>query len=304
MYYGEFIQEVMEVKKKTDRLYIYGGGMRGKELSHILTRNGISVDGFLTTNAEKSLKVLGLPVLTADRVIVENAGIILGLNDMYTQEVTEYLKTMDVDFSKVVDGGKYISRDRSNSELRDYPTLEVTTVIGCRVNCQYCPQKLLLNKYYEVDKNRIRQLTVKDFKLFLEHTPDNCTVMFAGMAEPFLNPDCTQMLRLACDAGRNVSLYTTLEGTTEKDIDEILGLPLRFVALHVADEKHFAHITETDAYYKHVERLLNATKENGDPFVNDVSAQAEPPRRMTELLKGKYEVLTSLHDRAGNLGGG
>lgn len=303
MYYGEFIKEVNALNDKTGRLYIYGAGLRGKELCHILTRNNIEVDGFIVTKAEKNSRVLGLPVLTARTVMFENVGIIVGLGDIYTKEVMKYLKEQKVDFSRVVDGGKFISQDRGSKDLQDNPTVEITTMIGCRVNCKYCPQKVLLKSYYKCNPNRQSMMCLEDFKIFLKHTPDNCDLMFAGMSEPFLNPDCVKMLTLACEAGRNVSLYVTLEGATSKDVDDILKLPLFFVGLHVADELGNAHITVTEEYYKSVEKLINATKANGEPFINDISAQANPLPRIAEMCKGKYEVLISLQDRAGNLQG-
>lgn len=303
MYYGEFIEEVIALKKKTDRLYIYGAGLRGKELCHILSRNEVAVDGFIVTKAEVNAQALGFPVITASTVMFDNVGIVVGLGDIYTKEVMEYLKNQKVDFERVVDGGKYISQDRGSKDLQDNPTVEVTTMIGCRVNCKYCPQKVLLSKYFEHDKNRKSVMTVDDFKIFLNNTPDNCDLMFAGMVEPFLNPACTQMLTMACDAGRNVSLYTALEGATSKDVDAILQLPFQFVGLHVADESGNAHITVTEEYFKNIERLLTAEKANGEPFVNDVSAQANPLPEIARMCKGKYEVLISLQDRAGNLEG-
>lgn len=303
MFYGEFIQEVNELKEKTDKLYIYGAGLRGKELCHILSRNNIRIDGFIATKAEEGASALGFPVITASTVMYENVGIIIGLGDIYTKEVVEYLEEKNVDFSRVVDGGKYISKDRGSKDLQDNPTLEITTVIGCKVNCRYCPQKVLLGRYFEKDKNRKHVMSLEDFKVFLRHTPEHCDFMFAGMSEPYLNPDCTEMLKLACEAGKNVSLYTTLEGITQKDVDEILKLPFQFVGLHVADEKNFASITVTEEYYRIVERLINAEKPNGEPFINDMSAQATPLPRIMEMCKGKYEVLISLQDRAGNLKG-
>lgn len=303
MYYGDFIQEVNELKEKTEKIYIYGAGLRGKELCHILNRNGITINGFIVTKIEKKEEALGFPILSAESVMHNNVGIIIGLGDIYTEEVVKYLKEKKVDFNRVVDGGKYISQDRGSKDLQDNPTVEVTTMIGCKVNCKYCPQSILLRKYYEHDKKRANKMTVEDFKIFLKNTPDNCDFMFAGMVEPFLNPDCVEMLTLACEAGRNVSLYTTLEGVTTDDVDKILKLPFQFVGLHVADEMNNAHITITEEYYKNVERLINAVKENGEPFINDISAQANPLPKIQEMCKGKYEVLVSLQDRAGNLEG-
>ena len=149
MFYGEFIQEVNELAEKTDKLYIYGAGLRGKELCHILSRNNIRIDGFIATKAEEGASALGFPIITASTVMYENVGIIIGLGDIYTKEVVEYLKEENVDFGRVVDGGKYISKDRGSKDLQDNPTLEITTVIGCKVNCRYCPQKVLLGRYFE-----------------------------------------------------------------------------------------------------------------------------------------------------------
>ncbi|MCM1219897.1 MAG: radical SAM protein [Lachnospiraceae bacterium] len=303
MFYGEFIQEVKELIEKTDQLYIYGAGLRGKELCHILARNNIQIDGFIVTRVENAKQALGFPIIAASTVMHDNVGIIIGLGDIYTKEVKEYLQEQGVNFSRVIDGGKYISQDRGSKDLQDNPTLEITTVIGCKVNCRYCPQSVLLRRYFEKDKNRKNVMSLEDFKVFLKYTPDKCDFMFAGMSEPYLNPNCTEMLKLACEAGKNVSLYTTLEGITQRDVDEILELPFQFVGLHVADERNFAKITVSEEYYKIVERMINATKPSGEPFINDMSAQAAPLPRILEMCKEKYEVLISLQDRAGNLAG-
>ena len=85
MFYGEFIEEVNELKSRTDKIYIYGAGLRGKELCHILARNDIQIDGFAVTKAEKDTLTLGYPVITAETVIHENTGIIIGLGDIYTK---------------------------------------------------------------------------------------------------------------------------------------------------------------------------------------------------------------------------
>jgi len=303
MFYGEFIKEVKELMKRTEQIYIYGAGLRGKELCHILTRNGITIDGFIVTKAEEDIQVLGFPVMTASHVMFGEVGIIIGLGDIYTKEVMQYIHEQNIDMDRVIYGGKYISKDRGSKDLQDNPTLEITTVIGCNVNCRYCPQKVLLKRYYEKDRNRKHIMSLEDFSVFLSHTPDNCDFMFAGMSEPYLNPACTEMLKMACETGRNVSLYTTLEGASQKDVEEILKLPFQFVGLHVADKNNFAHIHVTEEYYQNVEKLINAEKPNGEPFVNDISAQAEQLSRIMEMCKGKYEVLISLQDRAGNLEG-
>nr|WP_300822968.1 hypothetical protein [uncultured Acetatifactor sp.] len=85
MFYGEFIREVEELNKKTDGLYIYGAGLRGKELCHILTRNHIRIEGFIVTQAETEAQALGFPIITASTVMYDNIGIIIGLGDLYNR---------------------------------------------------------------------------------------------------------------------------------------------------------------------------------------------------------------------------
>ena len=301
MYYGAFIDEVRHIKDSTKKLYVYGAGLRGRELYHILFRNGILIDGFIVTKVDKITQVLDRPVLQAEQVIFDNVGIIIGLGDIYTEEVMKYLTESNIPSERIVDGGKYISQDRGSKELQDNPTVEITTVLGCRVQCKYCPQSLLMQKYFCDNKKRPSIMSLDDFKKIVRNTPDNCDFMFAGMAEPFLNPECLNMLKVSCEAGRNVSLYTTLEGGDQNDIDEILKLPLQFVGLHVADKLGNANITVSERYIKNVEKMINAKKLNGENFINDISAQGEPIPEIEKLCRGKYEVLISLQDRAGNL---
>lgn len=304
MNYQEFIQTAEQLRKNVEELYVYGAGMYGKEIAGLLIRNGIKVDGFVVTKQEEHSDITGLPVRYAGDVIHRQAvGFVLGVNDLYKKEITNYLLKQEIDFSKVIDGGKYITQLKEASHLRDTPVLEINTVLGCGVNCRFCPQEIMTKEYYEKNKKRRRIMRLEDFKFFLGQLPDDCDVVFAGMAEPFLNPDCTEMLKLACSMGRKVFLYTTLEGMKQEDLEEILKLPFWFVGLHVADEKNYAHITVSEAYYRNIERMVKAVKPNGEPFIDDISAQAAPLSRIAEICKGKYEVLVSLHDRCGQLDG-
>lgn len=48
-------------------------------------------------------------------------------------------------------------------------SLEVSLTIGCRLDCKYCPQRLLLSRYFENDPTRNAQLK---FDSFVLHIPD------------------------------------------------------------------------------------------------------------------------------------
>jgi biotin synthase-like enzyme len=45
-------------------------------------------------------------------------------------------------------------------------TMEITTVIGCKIRCAYCPQSKLMKKYAE--KSNIYKMTFDTFKSCLD----------------------------------------------------------------------------------------------------------------------------------------
>lgn len=183
------------------------------------------------------------------------------------------------------------------------PNLEITTRIGCNVNCRFCPQSLLMDVYFKENKDRDKLMSLETFSKCLEKLPINYRVVFSGFSEPLLNPDCIEMIKLACQSGRQVDLYTTLVGATGDVIDQICDIPFRSVILHVADQYGYARIPVSDQYYKNVEKLINTRKKDGARLIDKCSSQAEPDPRIAEICSGKYDILTICHDRAGNLTG-
>lgn len=301
MYFTKLIEDVTTIKKETEKLYIYGAGFYGKDVYRALDNNGIKVDGFLVTKENQNKTVFGLPVVVAENVLKENIGIVIGLSDTYVDQVLTYLEANHVDMSHVINGGKYITDTGGREDLRDSKVLEVSTIMGCSVNCRFCPQDVMLKRYYEKDKKRQRVMTIENFKVILEHTPQECIIDFSGMTEPFNNPDCLQMIKMACDAGRKVYLFTTLAGVDEETVDELLKLPVYYMTLHVADKCGYAYIPTTETYYKNVEKVTSAKKRDGSPFVDFINAQTDPDERVAEIVKGKYEVMRSVQNRAGNV---
>ena len=64
--------------------------------------------------------------------------------------------------------------------------LELSLTIGCRLDCLYCPQKLLLNKYYEKEKARKSKLEFEDFKIALDKVR---RYLFLGCQNRFIMRD-------------------------------------------------------------------------------------------------------------------
>lgn len=183
------------------------------------------------------------------------------------------------------------------------PCLDITTKIGCSVNCKYCPQDVLLKEYYKSNSDRERYLRVDTLIKCMENMPDNAAYQFGGMSEPFLNPNCLELIQAICDRKHTVNLYTTLVGLDEETLYKVMELPIDFVTLHVADARGYAKIPATEEYYRLLEIAVNYKRKNGKPFVNMCNAQAEPDMRVHEICGGKFTISSTLLDRAGNLKG-
>ena len=301
MRFDKLNQDVKRIVSETERLYIYGAGFYGKDICRALLNNGFQPDGFIVTKEMKLNSVLGLPVILAEKVLDQNIGIVIGLSDTYVDQVMDFLKRSGFNMDHVVNGGRYITATGGREDLRDSKVLEVSTMMGCTVNCHYCPQDVMLKEYYKNDRNRQRVMTIENFRTILKNTPQDCIIDFSGMTEPFDNPDCLKMIRLACEAGRKVYIFTTLSQVGEETVDELVKLPIYYLTLHVADKKKYAFIPTTETYYRNVEKVIKAKKKDGNPFVDFVNAQTDPDARVAEIVKGKYEVMRSVQNRAGNV---
>ena len=102
-------------------------------------------------------------------------------------------------------GEKTRNTPLSNKKLH---ALELSLTIGCQLDCLYCPQKLLLSKYYSADKNRKNSLSFEDFKKALDKVEKNSSISFCGMSEPFHNQYCADMIVYTYKQGYKLSLLT------------------------------------------------------------------------------------------------
>ena len=181
----------------------------------------------------------------------------------------------------------------------EVPTLEITTRLGCRVNCRYCPQKLLATRYARRSDQTV--LTFETFKICVDKLPPNAIVCFAGFSEPFLSSLALDMLEYVHAVRRPMSLFTTLVGLTIDQFDRLERLDFRKVVLHLPDEKGFAEIPVTPEYLALFERVLEARKPDGRRFVDKMTCQTKPPAEIFSRVAGRYHVAWNMTNRAGNL---
>ena len=127
--------------------------------------------------------------------------------------------------------------------------VEFTLDMGCPNSCVYCPQKLLMSRYYENDGKRKSSMTLGDFKNILENIPKEVAIDFAGMGEPLINPEAVDMMAYAARKGHKVHLYTSLRGASPKQILRLKDLPISSFVLHLPDGDGLMKL-KVDADYK------------------------------------------------------
>jgi hypothetical protein len=133
--------------------------------------------------------------------------------------------------------------------------LEITTKIGCQVNCRYCPQQKLIKAYAR--RSAILDMDMETFTACLETIPTNVALHFSGMCEPWLNPHCTEMVLYAAQRGYAVMASTTLIGMGLNDLARLETIPLTRLNVHLPSAGDGGEHIAVDAHYmKILDRLL------------------------------------------------
>lgn len=178
--------------------------------------------------------------------------------------------------------------------------LEITTVIGCSMNCVYCPQKLLLSNYFMDNTKRKRKLELDDFKRCIDKLPMGTRVDFSGMAEPWLNDCCTDMVCYASEKGFPIAIYTTLVGMKKNDFDKIKEIPFEEFVLHIPDDQSNAQIDITSEY---VDLLLEVSnyKRDGISIVTGYSCHGDIHPAIKNTIPEGSKLIADLISRAGNI---
>ncbi len=135
-------------------------------------------------------------------------------------------------------------------------TLEITTRVGCKNNCRYCPQGALVEAYKK--RSSIYEMSLDTFKRCLDKVPKEVRIDFSGMAEPWLNPVCTEMVVHAHDAGFSLAVYTTLVGMNLVDIDALTKIPFRVFEVHLPDQDSYTNIKVTGEYLEKLKKISNS----------------------------------------------
>jgi len=135
-------------------------------------------------------------------------------------------------------------------------SLEITTNIGCSINCKYCPQEVLIREYTK--RSNILTLAFEDFITCINKLPKDVRIDFSGLSEPFLNKECLEMMNYAYKKGFSMTVYTTLIGLDMKDIEKLKSLSFVQFVIHLPDNENNAKIIVDEEYCQKLKNILNA----------------------------------------------
>ncbi len=182
-------------------------------------------------------------------------------------------------------------------------TLAITTMVGCKNRCSYCPQDKFINAYMK--RSKITTMSFDTFKTCIDKLPPNSSINFSGFSEPWLNPKCGQMIVYAYEKGFGISVNTTIIGMELSDVDLINNIPFIHFIIHLPENKQITNIKVNNKYLSILEKLLNSDisvilKFHLDPL-RSVDVHAEIKKYLIKTNRYESLIRSELKTRANNI---
>jgi hypothetical protein len=171
--------------------------------------------------------------------------------------------------------------------------LEITTTVGCKIQCIYCPQDKFIKAYSK--RSSITQMCFDEFKVCLNKIPLNVVIDFSGMSEPWLNPDCTNMLLYAHKRGYRIRVYTTLVGLSLLDIDLFKSIPFEHFSVHLPSDEGYEKIKVNENYLNILDKISKSNISNITYHIHGERIHS----KLKGLISNNIEPMGTL-TRAGN----
>lgn len=166
--------------------------------------------------------------------------------------------------------------------------MEISTVVGCKMGCNYCPQKTHTENY-----SGAKRMSFDTFMTCIKKIPKEVDIVFAGMSEPFLNDDCLLMMALSFERGHRVSLFTTCYGMKLSDVEVMKHWSFNHLCIHLPDSGGLMSLKVTSEYLEILKACL--------PLSNNLMCIGTLHSEV-EKITGKIEDGNKgLYSRAGNI---
>jgi radical SAM protein with 4Fe4S-binding SPASM domain len=179
-----------------------------------------------------------------------------------------------------------------NKEFYFDRSLEITTNIGCKVACTYCPQKT----FYKNFKSTKKSLSLIDFKTIIDKLPNNTEICFAGFSEPFLNDECSEMIEYAYKKKFKLILFSTLEGFNIKDLHIFRDRYFYYINLHLPSKENNMNIEIDDNYIENLREILKYFKDK-----DKISIFGSTINEKLDFIPESLVTVNRANSRASNL---
>ena len=177
------------------------------------------------------------------------------------------------------------------------PHFEITTMIGCSLMCNFCPQDKLLRAY----KDPVRVMSFESFQTAIDKLPAEFEIAFAGYTEPWLNKNCTDFVEYAFRQQRKVSIYSTLYNMNRNDVDRLINLFAEFPGQLTKFWIHLPDIHGNMKGWKNSDNYQYALTQFRSRILPNLMTMSEDSKPHHELGANIKPVQWYLHTRAKNL---
>lgn len=179
-----------------------------------------------------------------------------------------------------------------------YEFLEITTKIGCPVNClKYCPQEVTASRY-----SGKRTLPIDGWEIMLNHIPKKLPLIFSGFCEPFANDKVVDLIDIAHKAGRPIGIFTTLYQASRIDVEKLVRYPFLIFCLHLPDGNAMK-IPLSQEYKDNVFTVLHNVRNVSFSIMNDLfeSSNRENVTRGVSIKRKRFRFCYKLDHPQFNL---
>jgi hypothetical protein len=171
--------------------------------------------------------------------------------------------------------------------------VEFSLTVGCVNQCVYCPQEAHLKAY-----TGERMLSMDDYVTMINKLPKS-TISIAGFSEPFVNPECTNMIEYAGKQGHHVIVYTTLQGMTIEDYQRMRKMYfIKSLVIHLPDKEGNMKTKITEEYKALLKFIVSQPPGAWCRFDFSVHGSAVHPD-IAHIIN--INPVYRIHDRAGAL---
>lgn len=182
-------------------------------------------------------------------------------------------------------------------------TLEITTTLGCPVNCFYCPQELLKKN----GKGRKKKLVYSDFVKAINNIDIRAEIHWTGYSEPCLSSDLEEMVRYVSIKKLPQYISTTLSGFNESVEFLINSKDFYAFQLHLPDNAGLMKGLRVDeSYVDRVRRCLQVKYEQGLASTITLTCFGDDYHPLIKDVVKPWETMrggcgTKIYSRAGSL---